>query len=328
MRSQSRTVRLGTLECLVKFGLPGAPAELKRALGDRSADVVLNALYATAFFRYADDAGWVAAVLRLTVHPDDNVRRQAWKTLGASKKAELLPELLATLDGATPKEAIYLLKGMDLLAAPAALPAVRRHLAHDNTAVAMAACRALGNLGTAEDIETLIGMLAEPDRVSDNPRAGMPSLHARISRTLYELTGREASGSLAAWQTWWEQNRDTYDLDEVVKSALPDEQRFTWVHHRVLGRNMQHLMPYFRRAFSEGERPPAVTSLLVWFGDTRAALRLVELFETGTDASERLEALCVLQRATLMDFFTDTDAWREWLEARRPNFRECRNRQE
>ncbi|MHC4202160.1 MAG: hypothetical protein ACYSU0_19385, partial [Planctomycetota bacterium] len=39
MRSQPRTVRLGTLQCLVNFGLPGAPGELKKVLGERSADI-------------------------------------------------------------------------------------------------------------------------------------------------------------------------------------------------------------------------------------------------------------------------------------------------
>jgi HEAT repeat protein len=177
---------------------PGAVGALQEALKDKDADVRLAALESLG---QRPEPKAEEILSREAQGSSEDMAVAAIGALGG-RASETTLKLLAKL-AESPRLPIAA-AAIDALGdrAPAdALPVLAKALRHTSAPVRAAAARALRSIRTRESIDLLVERLGQEDG----------RLRGDIVDALRALTGRDLPYDAAAWKTWWQGRRETFD---------------------------------------------------------------------------------------------------------------------
>ena len=222
-------------------------------------------------------------------------------------------------------------------------------LRSDEIQVRGLACWGLHDIGTATSIPPLIKLLQEPDHeYVDTIPSAKDSLHKRASHALTSITGEDFGNDLKAWEKWWKESADTFDLRKSLVGRLfrplppppidaPKSRKEMFSHpfyqaavvqgraiRAIRFRNLRVLAPELARYLDLPEEQARchflAAGLLTRWGYCEGITWLIEWVDNDYSGGNRMFAIERLGRACGVNFFSDKARWKKWWKENRHRF--------
>jgi hypothetical protein len=193
-------------------------------------------------------------------------------------------------------------------------PLVRRLIRDKQARIAENAVAALGEVGDEQDVDALLAILEQPDRQFSVPGLRTPvSIHEAARCALTSITGQYLGQDVAAFKSWWRQNREQFStidsLRERLRSGNYHDIERALV--RVRARRQREVIPEVWALMADERLRTFVPYDLVELGDWRAIPHLIERLSSSQPGAINL-ALTQLRRATGQCFYCDEAKWYRW----------------
>jgi len=312
-------IKVGALAFLRRLGGREIVEKVKLKLKDEDAEVRAEAAAALIYLRPLGDIGPLIAAAE---DENEDVRGAVAAALGESKYPEAFQVLLRLSEDESPSVRYCALSALGDYGDKRAEPVLIAALNDPDPEVRWVAASALGRIGGKKSIRPLIEMFRQKDE------NGAVSLHDTVDLSLTQITLKEYGYGYEWWDTWWKENKDTFDpmerVREVLRSEASEIDRVP-AFRRIGFLRMTEFKPELLNMLSEEYK--LTGALTAWSAITLAEWGeldgLAYLFSELKDnhSADRSFPMYYLRKFTGQFFYGNHEAWLKWWEENKSRIR-------